>query len=374
MEDLQLALTAARVDQKNFGLWLRSWQVGQILQALVTDRSPSGELVLRVGGQQITATADIPVQKGAVLALEVSSLTPTPILKVLSTPTQQGSQIDPLSAQLQRLVTRQGNISAPFASLAQAAAGNSLLALLGLRGDILAPIIRSLAGLDELLDPKQLRGRVRDSGLFLEPRLSQLGQSAERPLVLDLKANLLRLLQRANAAIQNIDEGSAKPPQLLADRSLLSGFRQQLEGALATISLNQLISSSVTEDGGGNLWVVHLPFHTPEGIYNLSLRISQDRDAPDQPPEQDEWRVVLDLSLPKLGTIEAELYLRNRRLSVVIYSERADTARFMDEQLQGLRDGLHSRGLEVSILRSHSGTRSADLVANPMSPGVDEQA
>ena len=86
MEELQLALTAARVEQKNFGLWLKSWQVGQVLQALVTDKFPSGQLVLRVAGQQITATADIPVQKGAVLTLEVNRLTPTPTLKIIDAP------------------------------------------------------------------------------------------------------------------------------------------------------------------------------------------------------------------------------------------------------------------------------------------------
>ncbi|MEZ5480928.1 MAG: hypothetical protein R3E73_01785 [Porticoccaceae bacterium] len=114
MEELQLALTATRVEQKNFGLWLKSWQVGQVLQALVTDKSPAGNLVLRIGGHQITATADIPVQKGAVLMLEVQGLKPVPTLKVTGSfvdshvaqnVTAKNSIVD---GQLQLLVPRQG--------------------------------------------------------------------------------------------------------------------------------------------------------------------------------------------------------------------------------------------------------------------------
>jgi hypothetical protein len=74
LEELQLALTTARTDQRNFGLWINNWQIGQTLNALVTGQRPTGELVLRVGGQQITATADIPIQQGASLMLEVKQL------------------------------------------------------------------------------------------------------------------------------------------------------------------------------------------------------------------------------------------------------------------------------------------------------------
>ena len=40
MEELQLALTSARVDQRNFGLLTNNWQVGQTLTALVTNQLP----------------------------------------------------------------------------------------------------------------------------------------------------------------------------------------------------------------------------------------------------------------------------------------------------------------------------------------------
>ncbi|HBM83217.1 MAG TPA: flagellar hook-length control protein FliK, partial [Halieaceae bacterium] len=91
MEEIQLALTAARTDQKNFGLWLKNWQVGQTLSALVSGQRPTGELVLRVGGLQITATADIPVQQGARLLLEVRQLQPQAVLRIIGNPASPAS-------------------------------------------------------------------------------------------------------------------------------------------------------------------------------------------------------------------------------------------------------------------------------------------
>ena len=77
MEELQISLTPARVEQKNFGLWLRTPQVGQVFNAVVADRLPSGEMVLKVGSERVTASTDIPLQPGARLLLEVKQVQPS---------------------------------------------------------------------------------------------------------------------------------------------------------------------------------------------------------------------------------------------------------------------------------------------------------
>ena len=71
MEELQLTLTPARVDQKNFGIQLANWRVGQQLTALVVDTRPNGGLVLSVAGKTFLASSDLPVQPGTRMAMEV---------------------------------------------------------------------------------------------------------------------------------------------------------------------------------------------------------------------------------------------------------------------------------------------------------------
>jgi hypothetical protein len=86
MDELQLAFTLPRVEQKNLGPLLRSWQLGQVLQARVVDQSSPGNLLLRIGGHQLTATAGFQVPKGTLLSLEVTGLFPAPSMKVINPP------------------------------------------------------------------------------------------------------------------------------------------------------------------------------------------------------------------------------------------------------------------------------------------------
>ena len=76
MEELQLTLTPARVDQRNFGVMLSNWRVGQVINALVVDRMPSGNVLLNAGGREFVTPLDLPVQPGTRLQLEVQQVTP----------------------------------------------------------------------------------------------------------------------------------------------------------------------------------------------------------------------------------------------------------------------------------------------------------
>ena len=70
MEELQLTLTPSRVDQRNFGVMLSNWRVGQVLNALVVERMPSGDVLLNVGGREFATPLDLPLQAGSRLQLE----------------------------------------------------------------------------------------------------------------------------------------------------------------------------------------------------------------------------------------------------------------------------------------------------------------
>tara|TARA_R110001592_G_scaffold363398_2_gene687958 strand:+ start:28480 stop:29586 length:1107 start_codon:yes stop_codon:yes gene_type:complete len=368
MEDLQLALTTNRVDQKNYGLWLKSWQVGQVLQALVTDKMPSGDLVLRIGAQQVTATTDIPVQKGAVLTLEVKSVTPVPLLTVRSSTETLAGQVDPLRAQLQMLLSRQGKVTDPLTTLMDPARSAKILALLGVGRGATVELIKHAALFEQLSDPRQLREAVNRSGLFLEPRLLQLALSGETELAPDLKADLLRLREQLDQALL----ASLNKKGLMNEP--LRAFREQVDGALATISLHQLAAHGPGERSNA-IWLVHLPFQTQDTAHCLSLSISRNSSQGKADEEtEDDWKVLLDVSLPNLGTIEAELYLRSNKLSVVMSSEIEATARLMQEHLSGLRTALESRGMEVGVLRSNQGSRNVDQPQSRLHQYLDELA
>ncbi|MCB1679670.1 MAG: flagellar hook-length control protein FliK [Halioglobus sp.] len=370
MEDLQLALTAARVDQKNTGLWLRNWQVGQVLQALVTDRAPSGQIVLRIGAQQITATADIPVQKGAVLNLEVTSLGSTPTLKILGAVPTPGQPVDALRGQIQLLVPRQGRVSDPLAMLMDPARSANILALLGAKGDAVALLLKHLSRFEQLTDPRQLRAAIDRCGLFLEPRLLQLERHPPTPPGPDFKADLLQLRAQLDQALSGALGGA--PGRERGNATLLA-LREQVDGALSTITLNQL-AARTPDERGGTTWLVHLPLAQGESAQSLSLSIRREHRAGGARGEQvPEWQVLLNVCLDALGDIEAELYLRGEKLAVVLYAERARTADLLDSQSQRLRSALQSRGMTVSVLLHHQGRAAAQARAPQPHGCVDER-
>lgn len=363
MEELQLALTAARVEQKNFGLWLKSWQVGQVLQALVTDKYPSGQLVLRVAGQQITATADIPVQKGATLTLEVSRLEPTPTLKIINTPIASGAQASRLSGELQlllpQLLPQQGRVLDPFLTLFNPSQSANILALLGLKNVDLQRLLKQVQKAEQLVDPKLLKMAVEKSGLFLESQLQQLISTGGLLPPGDLKAELLRLLNRVNRRLKEQGQVSSDDAGVLA----LEELKKELEGAITRITLHQLAVSH-PEESKQQQWCFDIPIRFKDTMASLSLSICRDSESRGQSPDQQNWKATLSTTLPKLGLVEAELFLRGQKVSVVIFSEQTKIANLINDQIDRLRTGLESRGLDVSVLISREGELSEKQNSN----------
>jgi len=369
MEELQLALTATRVDQKNFGLWLKSWQVGQVLQALVTDKAPSGQMVLRVGGHQITATADIPVQKGSVLMLEVSSLNPMPTLKIVHASPSSQTQVDPLMAKLQLLLPQQGRVVDPIMTMLASAQSANFLSVLGIKGHDVDRLLKHLSRLDQLADPKLLKAALGRSGLFLESQMQFLSVTGGLLPSGDLKAELLRLLYRVNRRLENL-QGNTNNKQVVEP---LLALRRELEGAIASISLDQLVACQ-TDDSGGCIWSFEIPVRFKDSVESLLLTISRESDPSKTSEESQDWKATLSVTLPVLGIVEAELFLRGQKVSVVIYSENETTTRFMGGHLDQLKTGLESRGLDVSVLLCRQGSHLQEKGGIHLTNCLDEQA
>ena len=156
MEELQLTLTPSRVDQRNFGVMLSNWRVGQVLNALVVDRMPSGNVLLNVGGREFVTPLDLPVQAGTRLHLEVQQVQPQVTLKVLTNaregtpsqltqPTTQVSQQSLLSSSTAFSVdAKPSPLSSLLVALATPSAQPALRALIS-QAPALASLISALS-------------------------------------------------------------------------------------------------------------------------------------------------------------------------------------------------------------------------------------
>lgn len=166
-----------------------AWQVGQILRAITLSSSPDGQTQLRIGNQVVQGQSPIPLPAGQPVSLQVESLAPQPLLRILMAP-----GADPVGDAIRTILPRQGALAPLLSNLAQL--GNA-------RPAVLPPLVQELSRtlLRQLPDTRAvgtasgLRQAVAQSGLFLEARLLAARDSGRVNLGVDLKANLMRLVQ-----------------------------------------------------------------------------------------------------------------------------------------------------------------------------------
>jgi hypothetical protein len=179
-----IPISAARPDAAS-----SAWQVGQILRATTLSSTPGGQTLLQVGTQTLQAQSPVPLTAGQTVSLQVESLTPQPLLRILPAP-----GTDSVGDAIRTLLPRQGGL-APLL--------NNLVQLGNARPTVLPPLLQELsrALLRQLPDTRSvttapgLRQAVAQSGLFQEARLLSARDSGRVNLGSDLKTNLLRLVQ-----------------------------------------------------------------------------------------------------------------------------------------------------------------------------------
>ena len=353
MEELQISLTPARVDQRNFGLWLRTPQVGQVLNAVVADRLPSGEMVLKVGAERVTASTDIPLQPGSRLLLEVKQVQPQITFRVLSAggaPYLAAPEAMADAIKLQRhaaasQVPKHG--LAPLFSLLRALGSGSLQAL-GLDRAIVKQLQGSVKPSDELTKPDLLIKALQGNGTFHESLLAHGTSNMAGLAADDLKGQLMRAVFRVRANLEDSDKLGLEADQV----GLLEALRSALEGGLKTITDNQLGSVPAEQTQLPQQWCFDIPFRYGEEVYNIGIQIFEDSadSAAGEGAVSKTWAAHISLNMPGLGATEITVKLVEERVSVDLTGSEQDTLALFLRSQQSLTAGLESRGLKLDRL------------------------
>ena len=338
MEELQLTLTPARVDQRNFGVMLSNWRVGQVISALVVDRMPSGNLLLNAGGREFVTPMDLPVQPGTRLQLEVQQVTPQLMLKLV--PTSEKASAQTLSDAL----VNSSSLPRGADNSVNAWRSNTTIAMLlstvasqpGLRSIVgqspaLASVISSLTG--QALQPSTLSAgalaqAVTQSGLFTEANLL-----AGRATTNNANSKS-QLIQLQRSTMELMGTSGLRPDARVA----LSNLSDLTNAALANLNQQQLIS--IPQESGGQRWAFSLPLEWGGSFSDLQMTI--ERDAPDESSDYDQpsWKIHLSLELPEIGKLTAILMLIGSEVSVVFKSDSPLVRGTFEKSLAELKDRM----------------------------------
>ena len=377
MEELQLTLTPSRVDQRNFGVMLSNWRVGQVLNALVVDRMPSGNVLLNVGGREFVTPLDLPVQAGSRLQLEVQQVQPQVTLKVLTSardatpsqltqPTTQASQQSLLSSSTAFSVdAKPSPLSSLLVALATPSTQPALRALIS-QAPALASLISALSS--QSLQATALSGgaisaAISRSGLFNEANLAMDRGSRARSSSKTQLAQLQKLIGELPTTNLNAEA-----------RASLSTLSDLTNAALANLTQQQLIS--VPQDTGSQRWCFGMPMAYEGSFVDLNMVIERDEKNGESSIAEAIWRVDLSLTLPEIGPLRVLITMSGREVTVVFNSDSSQVRGLVDSSFGQLKERMILNDFRVTSITAQAMTEvpTAQKDASQSSGGFEVRA
>ena len=371
MEELQLTLTPSRVDQRNFGVMLNNWRVGQVLNALVVDRMPSGNVLLNVGGREFVTPLDLPVQAGSRLQLEVQQVQPQVTLKVLTNardttpsqltqPTTQSSRQSPLSnATAFSVDAKPTALSSLLVALSSLSAQPTLRSLIS-QAPALASLISALSTHSlqaNAMSASSLAAVIGRSGLFNEANLvagrsTRASGSSKTHL-----AQLQKLIGELPSANLNAEA-----------RASLSTVSDFTNAALANLTQQQLIS--MPQDTGSQRWCFGIPMAYEGSFVDLNMVIEQEENSTSENGKDAIWRVDLSLSLPEIGPLRVLIALKGRELSVAFHSDSSKVRSLADLSFGQLKERMILNDFRVKSITAQAMTEKSTALTDLAAPST----
>ena len=339
MEELQLTLTPSRVDQRNQGIMLANWRVGQMINALVSERIPSGGVLLNVGSHSFVTSRDIPVQPGSRILLEVQQMEPRLVLRLItqsqSTDAYRTTSISVNGTPIEVGKVEAKNLSSLYQNLGLSSQGGS--------SSLVQVIAETKAQLESnFLLPGAINARSLRTALVLSGIFTEALWLSNRPFLgaKTTKTILMILRQRIASALE-VSNLSA------AEKATLIKLLTSIDSSISNITRQQI--SSIPQDNERSKWLATLPLQLGEEISEVDVEI--ERKKRQQSDDEAEWTFRFSLTLDTLGPVAVLVGMQNRQL-LVDFKVSEQTIGSLNKSLPLLRHRLIDAGIESARLSS----------------------
>ncbi len=373
---------------------INSWQIGQILNAIVISTDARGTVTLKINEALIQANIQsqpnhpLPTLPGQSLQLQVTSTGAQTVLKAINLPVKD----DPVAQALRTALPRQTELMPILTNIALLAdpvvnkvSSPSLQPIVQLAQQL----FNNLTSTAQATTATGLQHAVSNSGMFLENKLANTvvaNPDLRPPLSLDFKAGLL-LLREALVAPTPLSQpqdtlpvprntvpespvsrnmlvpsapgtsaaASLNPAGLNTAAELIApALAMQIEGALARLHVNQLASLSSPQQLP--LWVIELPLRHDNHIDLVQLRIEQNTSSHTPDAQERPWSISLALEPGDLGPLYARITLLGQQVSVTLWAEENTTASLANRNIERLQDDLAQAGFNIGTLHCQQGS------------------
>ncbi|MGM0553468.1 MAG: flagellar hook-length control protein FliK [Pseudomonadota bacterium] len=211
----------------------------------------------------------------------------------------------------------------------------------------------------QLLQSDALRGRILQSGIWLEAMLGQIAHGAPPPAgnpSLDLKGQLLRAAEQLRVVPDPRGSSTPSGAGTTLPTGTATGLGGLIEGMIKRITTLQLQSLQATagDEDGPVRWSFELPFRTHQGVESIIGQLQRERHNPTDP--ESHWSLVLKFDLQELGPVQIALGWVRQRLSVHFIAEDPGTAEQLRSETAWLQERLAARDLSVASMSVREGT------------------
>jgi hypothetical protein len=329
---------------------LSNWRVGQTLNALVSDRMPSGGLLIKIGSQSFITSLDVPIQPGSRIKLEIQQIVPRLVLRLIDSDKVLGSSRTADSL-INRALFNDGkgglsNLNLLLKSLE--AKFPSLSSSYGLSTSAIRGLLVNNFLVPGSVNASTVQAAFTLSGIFTEALWlsSRPGQGAQSS-----KTVLMILRQRITSALELGNLSST-------ERSALTRLFSSVESAIASIAYQQI--ASIPQEDEKLKWTATLPLQQEEDLCEIDVDI--ERQSPRKDGGSPQWKLRLSLELQALGPVVVLIEMINDRLRIDFSVGESVNAR-IKEALPTLRNQLIKAGLQLDNLSSKAFEPVSDDVA-----------
>jgi len=341
-----IPLLDALLRGKNIQNLLPDLAVGDRLQGQVAGRMVGGKVLVLLKGVHVEAETNIPLKSGQKIAVQVESLKPQVMLRLLTVLPQN----DP------------GNISQYlkiFRSNPQAAAevfqgGMTLLGtdsqavssddLIRSQTQSLAQLIRSLIFSDKTgKNPLFVRDFVQRSGLTFENILSQ--NFARGDFTPSGEINLKGALMKLAADIQKgLTARSVIPEQ---EKQAVMRLVDYAGKSVRTLETQQVINTVIRENE--NRFMLQIPFALPHdtAMQDIFIEFADDGEKGDNEGDRP-FRIVFFLTLDILGEMIIDVRIKGQDLIADLSCQREEIAALVRSHIGSLQENLESIGFRIT--------------------------
>jgi hypothetical protein len=322
--------------------------IGEILEAGVIEKLGNQKMLITIKGINIPANCEVNLNAGDTVLVEVESLNPQVILRIVG----RGDLEESRAADFLRWYRTNPDalsqmIAEAFRQFNTENLGKLLRYLPKEDFQNLFKIIKSLFLSPNAKGSNFVKDYLSNLGLLTESQLRKILEGGSGIGESDFQQqNLKSLLMKLSDDLNNLLAGKESFDHEESIR--LKSLSEYVDSSIKTIESHQIINFVLQETESKYLFQIPILF--PDGVRRSDIFVEYDRNARRE-GHKGQYRIMIFLDMDILGEMTIETQLKGDKIDCLIKCEDEEVCYFISPSLTELRESLSVAGCEINTVK-----------------------